>query len=132
MVSFLVQSDMWAHELSKIELHHRCFPMNIGNFYRTSILQNNAARLLLISCDIFTVLLPLSVINQSVIAWRYNIKNYVSNNVSIILLYQYHISYHISIDISIILLLYQYHYISINIISLVTYLHGQSQLELQY
>ena len=52
MVSFLVQSDMWAHELSKIELHHRCFPMKIGNFYRTRILQNNAARLVLISCDI--------------------------------------------------------------------------------
>ena len=33
--------------------------MKIGTFYRTSILQNNAARLLLISCDIFNVLLAL-------------------------------------------------------------------------
>ena len=38
--------------------------MNIGKFYRTSILQSNAARLLPISCEIFNVLLALSVINQ--------------------------------------------------------------------
>ena len=36
----------------------------IVKFYRTSFLQNSAARLLLISCDIFNVSLDLSVINQ--------------------------------------------------------------------
>ena len=38
--------------------------MKIGKFYWISILQNNAARLLLISHGIFNVLLTLSVINQ--------------------------------------------------------------------
>ena len=35
-------------------IHHRCFSMKIWKFYRI-FLQNNAARLLLISCDIFHV-----------------------------------------------------------------------------
>ena len=61
-VLFSVVADMWAYNFSKKGLHHRCFCMRIGKFYRTSILQNNAARLLLISCDIFSVLLVLSVV----------------------------------------------------------------------
>ena len=60
-VLFRVVSDMWAYIFSKKELHHKCFSMKIGKFYGTSILQNNAARLFLISCDICNVLLALSV-----------------------------------------------------------------------
>ena len=41
-----------------------CFSMKIAEFYRTSFLQNTAARLLLISCNDFNVSLALSVINQ--------------------------------------------------------------------
>ena len=47
--------------------------MKIVKFYRTSILQSNAAPLLLISRDIFNISLALSVINQFSLAWRYNI-----------------------------------------------------------
>ena len=45
-------------------LHHRGFSMKTVKFHRTSILRNNAARLLLISCDIFDVSFALSVINH--------------------------------------------------------------------
>ena len=41
-----------------------CFSMKTAEFYRTSFLQNTAARLLLISCNDFNVSLALSVINQ--------------------------------------------------------------------
>ena len=64
VVLFSAVADMWAYNFSKKGLHHRCFSMKMGKFYRTSVLQNNAARQLLISCDIFNVLLALSVINQ--------------------------------------------------------------------
>ena len=57
-------AGMWAYSFSKKGLHHRCFSMKIGKFYRTSILQNNAGRLILISGDIFNVLLAVTVINQ--------------------------------------------------------------------
>ena len=63
-VLFSAVADIWANKLFKKELYHRCFSMKIGKFYRTSILQNNAARLLLISCAIFNALLALSVLNQ--------------------------------------------------------------------
>ena len=63
-VLFSAVADIWANKLSKKGLHHRCFSMKIGKFYRTSILQNNSARLFLISSEIFNVLLALSVINQ--------------------------------------------------------------------
>ena len=63
-VLFSAVEDKWAYNFSKKGLHHRCFSMKIGKFYRTSALQNNALRLLLISCDIFNALLALSVINQ--------------------------------------------------------------------
>ena len=56
--------DIWVYSFSKKWLHHRFFSTKIRKFYRTSILQNNAAWLLLISCDIFNVLLALPVINQ--------------------------------------------------------------------
>ena len=42
----------------------RCSSMKIAEFYRTSFLQNFAARLFLISCNDFNVSLALSVINQ--------------------------------------------------------------------
>ena len=66
MTPFLVQLQTcgWAYSFSKKGLHHRYFSGKIGKFYRTSILQNNAVRLLLISCDSFNVLLALSVRNQ--------------------------------------------------------------------
>ena len=64
MASFLVQLQTCGLSFSKKGLHHRCFSMKIGKFYRTSILQINAGRLLLISCDIFNGLLALSVIYQ--------------------------------------------------------------------
>ena len=60
MVSFLVQLQTCGLTV----FPKRYFSMKIGTFHRTSILQNNAARLLLISCDNFNVLLALSVINQ--------------------------------------------------------------------
>ena len=63
-VPFSAAADMWAYSFSKKGLHHIYFSMKIGKFYRTSVLQNNAAQLLLIFCDIFNVLLALSVINQ--------------------------------------------------------------------
>ena len=81
-------------------LPHKCFSRKFVKFYRTSFLQNNAARLLLVSYSIFNVSLALPVINRWVIAWRYNISI-------------------ISVLISAL-----YYYISINIISLVSYLHG--------
>ena len=61
---FSAVADMWTYSFSKKGLYHRCFSMKFGKFYRTSILQNNAVRLLLISSDNFNVLLALSVINQ--------------------------------------------------------------------
>ena len=61
---FSAVTDMWGYSFSIKRLHHRCFSMKIGKFYRTSILQNNDARLPLISCDIFNVILTLPVINQ--------------------------------------------------------------------
>ena len=64
IVIFSAVADMWAYSFSKKGLHHRFFSMKIGKFNRTSILQNDSARLLLISGDIFSVLLALSVINQ--------------------------------------------------------------------
>ena len=64
IVIFSAVADMWAYSFSKKGLRHRFFSMKIGKFHRTSILQNDAARLLLISGDIFCVLLALSVINQ--------------------------------------------------------------------
>ena len=66
MTPFLVQLQTcgWAYSFSKKGLHHRYFSVKIGKFYRTSILQNNAVRLLLISCDSFNVLLALPVRNQ--------------------------------------------------------------------
>ena len=45
-------------------LYHRWFSMKIVKFYRTSFLQNNAARLLLIFCKIVNVSLALPLINQ--------------------------------------------------------------------
>ena len=63
-VLYCAVAGMWAYSFSKKGLHHRCFSMKIGKFYRKSILQNNAGRLLLISCDIFYVLLAVTVINQ--------------------------------------------------------------------
>ena len=63
-VLFSAVADVWTYKLSKMGLHRRCFSLKIGKFYRTSVLQNNASRLLLIFCDIFNVLLVLSVINQ--------------------------------------------------------------------
>ena len=57
-VLFSAVSGMSAYSFSKKELHNRCVSMKNGKFYRTSILQSSAARLLLISCDIFNVLLP--------------------------------------------------------------------------
>ena len=113
-VFFSVVTYMWAYGF--LGLHHRCFSMKIVNFHRTLILQNNAARLLLISCSIFDVWLALSVKISSVIAWRYNIG---IMSVLILVLY-YHIG--ISINIS----LYLYNYISINITNLVLYLHGHN------
>ena len=62
-VFFSAVADLWAYSFSKKRLHHRCFSMKSLKFYRTPILQNNAARLLLISCDIFNVSLALSVKN---------------------------------------------------------------------
>ena len=64
IVIFSAVADMWAYSFSKKGLHHRFFSMKIGKFNRASILQNDSARLLLISGDIFNVLLALSVINQ--------------------------------------------------------------------
>ena len=63
-VLFSAIANMWVYSFSKKGLHHRCISMKIRKFYRTSILRSNAARLLLISCDIFNVLLELSVLNQ--------------------------------------------------------------------
>ena len=57
-VLFSAVSDMRAYSFSKMELHHRYISMKIGKFYRMSILQNNAARLLLISCDVSMYYLP--------------------------------------------------------------------------
>ena len=64
MVSFLVQLQTCGLTDFQKSDYHRCFSMKIGKFCRTSILQNNAARLILFSCDIFNVLLALSVIKQ--------------------------------------------------------------------
>ena len=87
-ILFNAAADIWAYKLSKKGPHHRCFSMKIGKFYSASILQNNAARLLLISCDIINVLLALSVI-----AWRYNI-NIVSVIISVLIsVLHYIISY---------------------------------------
>ena len=63
-VLFSAIPDMWAYSFSKTGLHQRCFSMKIGKFYTTSVLQNNAERLFLISCDNFNVLHALSLINQ--------------------------------------------------------------------
>ena len=63
-VLFSAVADMWTYNFSKKWLRHWYFSMKTGKFYRTSILQTNAGRLLLISCDIFSVLLTLSMINQ--------------------------------------------------------------------
>ena len=63
-VLFSAAADIWAYKLSKKGLHRKYFSMKIGKFYSASILQNNAARLLLISCEIINVLLALTVINQ--------------------------------------------------------------------
>ena len=52
-VLFIAVADMWAYSFFKKGLHRRCFSLKIGKFCRTSILHNNAVRLLLISCDIF-------------------------------------------------------------------------------
>ena len=82
-VLFSAVVDMWAYNLSKKGLHHRCFSMKIGKFYRSSVLQNNAARLFLIFCDIFNVWLALSMINQ--FSQHGDIMLvYVSNNISVI------------------------------------------------
>ena len=64
MASFLVQLQTCGLTVFQNGLHHRWFSMKIGKFHRTSILHNNAARLSLISCDIFYVSLSLSVINR--------------------------------------------------------------------
>ena len=42
-VLFSAVTHMWAYNFSKKGLYHRYFSMKIGKFYRTSILQNNAA-----------------------------------------------------------------------------------------
>ena len=63
IVSVLVELQTYGL-ISKKGVHHRCFSMKIGKFYGISILQYNAARLLLICHGIFNVLLTLSVINQ--------------------------------------------------------------------
>ena len=84
MTFFLVQLQTCRFTVFQNELHHRYFSMKFRKFYRTSILQNNAARLLLIFCDIFNVLLALPVVNQfshSMEIYEY----YVSNIISIIL-----------------------------------------------
>ena len=88
--------------------------MKIGKFYKTSIFQDNGARLLLISCDIFNVLLALPVINQLVIAWRYNI-----SIMSVIILVSYYCISIILLSILALYYYYYYYYISIDIISLV-------------
>ena len=60
MASFLVQPQTCGLTVFR----KRWFSMKIRTFHKTSVLQNNAARLLLISCDNFNALLALSVINQ--------------------------------------------------------------------
>ena len=65
MVSFLIHLLTCRLTVFQNGFHHRCFFMKIVKFYRTPILQNNAARLLMmISCDISDVSITLSVINQ--------------------------------------------------------------------
>ena len=65
-VLFSAVAGMLAYSFSKKWLHHRSFSMKIGKFYITSILQNNAARLLLISCDILNVLFTCFISDKSV------------------------------------------------------------------
>ena len=96
-VLFRVVSDMWAYIFSKKELHHRYFSMKIGKFYGTSILQNNAARLFLIS-----YLQCITCLISSVIAWRYNI-----SILSVVILV---LCYYISIILVILLLLLLFSY----------------------
>ena len=55
MASYLVQLQTCGLTVFQNGLHDRCFSMKIVKFLRTSILQNNVARLLLISCDILDV-----------------------------------------------------------------------------
>ena len=64
MASFLMQLQSCRLTVFQNGLHRRYFPMKIGKFCKTSILRNNAARLLLISCDTFNVLPALPVTNQ--------------------------------------------------------------------
>ena len=59
-ILFSEVADIWAYSFSGKGLHHRCFSMKIEKFCKTSILQNNDARLLLISCDIFNALLGIN------------------------------------------------------------------------
>ena len=87
------------------------FSMKIGKFYRTSILQNNASRLLLISCDIFN-LLASSVINQFSHSMKIKYYYYVSNNICIIY-------YYLSIILVIMLGLYYYYHVNIIILVLI-------------
>ena len=49
-VLFSAVADMWAYSFSKMDFITDAFFMKIVKFYRTSFLQNNAARLPLISC----------------------------------------------------------------------------------
>ena len=63
IASFFVQLQTCGLTIFQNELYHRRFSMKIGKLHRTSVLPNNAARVLLISCDIFDVSLTLSVIN---------------------------------------------------------------------
>ena len=65
-VLFSAIAAMLGSSFSKKWLHLGSFSMKIGKFYRTSILQNNAVRLLLISCDIFNVLFTCFISDKSV------------------------------------------------------------------
>ena len=65
MASFLVQLQTCGlTDFPRGNPSQMLFCENCVEFYRTSFLQNNAARLLLISCNIFNVSLTLSVKNQ--------------------------------------------------------------------
>ena len=55
MAFFLVQLQMCGLKSFLKGSSSRCFSMKIVKFYRTSFLHNNAARLLLVSFDIFNV-----------------------------------------------------------------------------
>ena len=59
-ILFSEVADIRAYSFFEKGLHPRCFSIKIEKFYKTSILHNNAARLLLISCDIFNVLLGIN------------------------------------------------------------------------